>query len=61
MEKRKLTRVGAIKEFFGDVRQVENKEIMALRAKDENDDSYLHTLGDMALDALGADLDTTTK
>ena len=47
-----MTRMQAIKLFFGGVREVTNAELIALKAKDANGQSYLAMLGDGALDAL---------
>ena len=51
-----MTRVQAIKTYFGDKRPVTNTELMALKAKDDNGVAYLTTLGDGALEALGETL-----
>ena len=47
------SRVDAIKFYFGNERPVSNEEIMALRAKDADGNTYLQLLGDGALAALG--------
>lgn len=49
-----MTRVQAIKAYFGDKVPVTNAEVMALRGQDASGQSYLAVLGDGALAVLGA-------
>jgi hypothetical protein len=49
----KMSRVAAIKMFFGDVREVSNMELIQLR----KDPEAFKILGDGALAMLGAELD----
>ena len=48
-----MTKIQAIKAFFGDKRPVTNDELFALKVKDESGETYMSSLGRKALIALG--------